>query len=206
MEENKFVICAFYTKDTIYEDIIKTYLVPSIDKWKLQSCIIEVDNEGSWKQNVAKKPTIIYDLLNDFENKTLVFLDADCIIEQYPALFNEVKDYDIGFHRLDWNTWYRNNSSRKELLTGTLFINNNYKTKELVYEWMNRAKALDMWEQRVLEDMLPSFRHDLKIYELPLNYCYIDSLPNGQKPHVLCDNVVIRHMQASRLGKKSLKK
>lgn len=204
MTDSNFVICSFYTKNTVYEQIIKECLIPSIVKWDLPSCIIDVDNEGTWKRNVAKKPTIISELMHDFPNKTIVFLDADCIIEQYPTLFNEVKDYDIGFHRLDWNSWYLNNSNRKELLTGTMFINSNYKTNELVHEWKNQAQSKDLWEQRVLEDLIPTFRHDLKIFELPLNYCYIDTLPNGSKPHVACDDVVIRHYQASRKTKKFL--
>lgn len=204
MKNSNFVICSFYTKDTVYEQIIKQYLVPSIVKWGLQSSIIDIDNEGNWKRNVAKKPTIISELLHDFPNKTIVFLDADCTIEQYPTLFDNVKDYDIGFHRLDWNSWYKNNSNKKELLTGTMFLNANYRTHELVNEWKNQSLLKDMWEQKVLEDILPTFRHELKILELPLNYCYIDTLPNGSKPHVPCDDVVIRHYQASRKTKKAL--
>lgn len=203
--ENKFTIGTFYTIDTPYEQVFKDYLLPSVMnlfyeyevKWKVSA----IENKGSWNKNVAQKPLVILKMLEEMNNiynndKALVFLDADSSVDKYPRLFNEIpNDVDIALHYLDWATWYQNGINRKELLTGTMFFRNNQKVRDLVKEWYEQALKTDVWEQQVLERLLP--KTDLVVYELPVEYCYIKSMPNGSAPHVKCEPV-ISHNQVSR--------
>lgn len=204
---NNFIIGSFYTEHTPYEEVAHNYLLKScIDILNKSPIILTSKNYGNWYRNVAEKPKIILDLFNILkDNVCLVFLDADATIEQYPKLFEEIpEEYDIAFHYLDWATWYGYKDSKvKELLTGTMFFRNNDKTRELCLEWHCESVKTTEWEQKVLQRILS--KYDLKIYELPIEYCYIKTLPNGNEPLVKINNPVIIHHQLSRELKKRLK-
>lgn len=202
---NQFKVGCFYTEGTIYEEVFKSHLKSSLDKYNIPSIIKAIPNQNSWHKNVAKKPGIILDILNSMEeNETLVFLDVDATIEKEPDLFaNLPLDYDIGFHRLDWNSWYGyKDSNKKELLTGTMFFRVRPSVKQLVKEWSLLATQTNEWEQKVLEKIVDKF--NLKVYNLPIEYCYIKSLPSGAEPLVKCEAVVVHH-QLSRITKRILK-
>lgn len=205
MVKSKFIIGAFYTTNTVYVDIVQKYLIPSIERFNLDCDIIPVQRKGSWLDNVALKPSIILKLLHEYKDRTLVFLDADCTIEQYPILFDSVSDYDIGFHMLDWRTWYNYpDSTTKELLTGTMFFNYSDALVTLIEHWIDDLKINNIWEQKSLQQVIKKFAPMLKIYELPLEYCYIKTLPSGQVPNVKCDPIILHH-QVSRQTKRILK-
>jgi len=202
----KYNLASFYSIGTPYEQVIQEYLLSSLKKYpEISPLIIEAKNYGSWRENVAQKPSIIREILYNTQIP-LVFLDADATIEQYPILFEEIPDkYDIAFHTLDWATWYGyKDCNMTELLTGTLWLNNNAKIKSLCKDWGTEAFLKDEWEQKSLERIIKGY--DLNIYPLPLEYCYIDTFPNGTPPIIKCDNVVITHHQVSRKLKKIIRK
>lgn len=208
MTDTKFIIGTFYTKDTPYEDVFNKFILPSLMemsfKYDIEWKVFVKDHLGSWTKNVAQKPLVILEMLETMTHqgskKDLVFLDADSTIEKFPILFNEIPDnVDIAFHYLDWDTWYRNNSGHKELLTGTMLLRNNQKVKDLVVEWYETAVKTDRWEQQVLQEVIE--KRNLTIYQLPVEYCYIKTLPNGQQPFVTCEPVILHH-QVSRTLKK----
>src|SRR5665213_663808 len=88
-------------------------------------------------------------------------------------------------------------SMSKELLSGTLFVRNNQESKAIVQEWAVTCKmAPQVWEQMILNLVLK--KNNVKVYELPLSYCYIKSLPDGREPIVKCDDAIIVHNQVSR--------
>lgn len=207
---SKFVLGSFYTENTPYQDVIMEYFVPSAMnlfynngvKWKIQG----VENQGTWIKNVAQKPKVILEMLESIEdNKLLVFLDADTKINKYPVLFDQIpEEYDIGFHTLDWGTWYnRPENQTKELLTGTMFFRYNPLVKKLLTEWYTNAILSNKWEQKVLENLIVNFPN-IKIFPIPLEYCYITSMPNGKPPFVKCDPI-ISHYQASRKLKRVIR-
>lgn len=196
-----FTVYSFYTEDTPYKDVVEKYLLPSVEKFKdkFETKILVAQNYHHWKKNVSQKPLMILNLLNDNKD-CIVFTDADSTIERYPQLFHEIPDdYDIAFHTLDWNSWYRNKSNVKELLSGTMFFRNRQIIKDLCAEWYDKAQDGNCWEQKILENIIS--KYPLKIYPLPIEYIYIDTLPRGGKPYIQCDNVVIRHHQISRILK-----
>jgi len=198
-----FTIYSFYTQDTPYKEVVQEYLLSSVAKFNnaFETKIIETHNYKHWGKNVAQKPQIILSILN--ENKDgIVLIDADATIEAYPQLFHDIpEEYDIAFHTLDWNTWYRNNSNVKELLTGTMYFRNRQIVKDLCAEWNEKAKDGSKWEQKILEEIIK--KYPLKIYDLPIEYCYIKTLPSGQEPHVKIERPIIIHHQVSRTLKKN---
>jgi hypothetical protein len=69
-------------------------------------------------------------------------------------------------------------------------------------DWYIKAQKKDMWEQKVLEQIITN--HNVKLYPLPLEYCYIKTLPDGREPHIKVEPVILHH-QASRKYKGLLK-
>lgn len=204
MSINQWIVVALLTEG-VYELEFSTHLLPSLQKFNIPHHIEVIDSKGSWLKNVAQKPGAIYNAMEKYPSKDIVCLDVDSEILYYPELFDNIsEEYDIAVHTLDWNTWYRNNSNVKELLSGTIFLRNNKKVKKLVEDWFFEANNTDIWEQKVLAQLLEK-RSDIKIYNLPLEYCYIASLPDGQEPHIKLDNIVIKHFNVSRKYKRKIK-
>lgn len=204
MKLNEFIIATFFTKNTPYEEVYHTHLSTSLDKYAFFREIVQIENKGSWRENVAQKPKIILDLL-ERTSGPIVFLDCDATIEQYPHLFHTIPlTYDIAFHYLSWEDWYGYKGDKtKELLTGTLFVRNNNKMKLLCEQWYNEAKTKHEWEQKSLARIL-SKRTDIKVYHLPLSYCYIKTRPRGQEPLIKLEPIILHH-QCSRQLKKLIR-
>ena len=198
-----FTICSFYTKDTPYEEIIRTYLIPSLLNIGCDFYILPLDNKHTWGENTKLKASFARWCIDKLNNN-VVLLDADAELLEFPTLFQHIPtDSVIGVHILDWKEWY-GHGDKKELLTGTMFINK---------EHSDTIPFLTTWEEECLlgkanhdqEAMdIALQRHPIKIYELPLSYCYIKTLPGGGKPRIQLDNPVIIHNQASRRTKKCL--
>ena len=205
---NKVLFISYVTKETVYELISTEYLLPSLKKWGLNYHIEGIDNEHSWQLNTAQKPKVLLDVMTKYKDvyDTFIYLDADSRIQQYPELFFSLdKSIDIGYHKLDWSTWYGHKDSQvKELLTGTMVLRYNDKVVNLLQEWYHESMVTKIWEQKCLEYILNKKELLFNIVELPLEYCFITSRPGGLPPLVAC-NPVIEHYQASRLYKKEIK-
>lgn len=198
-----FVICAFVTQNTPYEEVAQNYLIPSLEKLELPYDLQLIDNLGSWNKNTSYKATFAKEMLKKHKGSNIVILDADARILEYPEIFDEIpNDYDIGAFILDRDTWYKNSygKDRYEFLSGTLFIRNSALGNFLVNQWELECKNTNEWEQKVLFKVLKRF--DAKIYTLPMSYCYITSLPDGSKPNIPCEKPVILHYQVSRKYRK----
>ncbi len=202
---DKWIVVAFVSHNSPYELELSQHLLPSLEKLSIPYHIEVTENKGSWLKNVAEKPAVAYRALEKYPSKNIVLLDADSEILEYPKLFNEISDeYDLACHFLEWESWYGYKGDKtKELLSGTIFLRNNDKVKELVKKWYNEANTNHEWEQRSLARVIVN--SDVKIFPLPLEYCYINTLPNGEKPIVNIDNPTIVHFQASRRYKRIIK-
>ena len=201
---SNFIVCVYATKDTPYEMIALTQVIPSLVALQIHYCYYSVPNLGSWKKNTSYKATFAMDRLKEYPDKNIVLLDADCKVNNYPELFNAIPEqYNVAAHLLDWATWYQNGTTNKEFLTGTLYLKNSDRTKKLVQQWIDDcAKDVNSWEQKVLANVL--VRNKEQIYALPLSYCYIASLPDGREPNVKIDNPTIVHFQKSRELKRQI--
>ena len=203
----KFKIGCFYSEGTEYQNIYQNQLARSCEEYNLELEVMSTPNYHSWYRNVAEKPRVIMEMLDLLvsNNTALVFLDADCTITQYPYLFEEIpEEYDIAFHTLNWNEWYgyKNHSATRELLTGTMFFRKRKVVRELCREWYLQATQTMEWEQKVLEKVIKN--HDVKIFNLPIEYCFMDSRPGNKPPLIKTDPVIVHH-QASRKLKRIIK-
>lgn len=202
MKIQDWIVCAFVSSGSPYEFELTQCLLPSLERLKIPHYIEVIENQGSWLKNVAQKPKVVYNAMEKNPSKNIVVLDSDSRILQYPVLFDNIpEEFDIACHYLDWNSWYNNGSNIKELLSGTLWIRNNEKMKKIVLEWYNSSCEDFMWEQKCLAKVLEK-HPEIKIFELPLSYVYIASLPNGEKPIVKIDFPHIIHFQKSRKYKR----
>lgn len=175
--------------------VVEELLIPSLTKWNLRYDIDYIEDRGSWVKNIYYKPEFINKMLHKHK-EPIVSLDADATIEKFPELFSRLSDdIDLAAHYLDWHSWY-GKGDKKELLGGTLYFNYNEKVLNMVNDWMITQKNTEQWAQAVLAKTLEVHK-DIKIYELPLSYCYIKTLPQGEEPLVKLDPIILHH-QVSR--------
>src|SRR3990167_2892068 len=207
MKKNNWIIGTFYTLDSPYESVFQQYLLPSLKKIKnvhpnIQWIVKTIKNNHSWLLNTAQKPLIIKEILQELnKDECLVFLDADATIEIIYEIFDEIaQEYDIAFHLLSWSEWYEyTESTIQELLSGTLFLRNNDEVKKLCEDWYQEAINTQEWEQRCLQRILPN--HQVNVFNLPLQYCFMKTRPGGLEPLIKCEPV-IQHNQVSRIYRK----
>jgi hypothetical protein len=203
-----FIITSYYTINTPYQQVVHDYLMNSLNKLNLKSDIRGIEDLGDWQRNTSYKPIFIKRMLEKYPETDIVFVDADAEVMSYPKLFDEIpEEYDVAVHILDRDCWYNRKfgeDENKELLSGTLLVKNNPRSHALVEKWIRACLNRPFeWEQVILQRVL--VENGTKVYELPLSYCYIKSMPNGEAPYVKCDEAVIVHNQVSRRLKKAAK-
>lgn len=187
---------SYFTPD--YEKIMDNYLLPSLIRWSLPYYTEKIEDKKSWTENTKFKPVFIKQCLEKF-NTPICWIDADAIVNKFPSLFWVIPEYDLAYHTLIWKEHYpwHTNSNKTEVLSGTLFLRNNNKIKQLLDKWIELTKNHN-WEQRALEESV-KLMPELKAYELPKNYCYITSTPRGEPLNPLKkDEIVIEHFQKGR--------
>ena len=200
-------IVAWYTENSIYEKLFHTHLEPTLKEYNLDSHIIPMPNHKKWNINVAQKPLVIMHAIKELR-EPFVLLDVDCKITGEPTLFNTIdpEKYDIAYHTLDWSKWYnRPGDIKKEALTGTMWFNANDEVMNMVVKWYQHCANNPGADQPPFQNLMGNEFKTLRVYNLPVEYVWIDSLPNGNKPHVKPKGkVIIRHFQASRDCKRKL--
>jgi hypothetical protein len=199
-----YIVCAFYTENTVYEEIANKHLIPSIKELGIESDIVAIPNLGTWQANTSFKSTFALQMLQKHPDKNVVLLDVDAKIEAIPTLFENIPEqYITAAHHLDHRLWFNRSTATKEFLSGTLFLRNVPRTYEMVKLWIDGCVKSKGWEQRILARVIRQFK--FPVFDLPVEYCWINTLP-GNRPHPLKDEgVIIRHYQASRWTKQSIK-
>jgi hypothetical protein len=201
---DKFIICVFATENTPYIQIAQENIIPSLQEHKIDYDFCIVPNLRSWQKNTSYKATFALSMLDKHINKDIVLLDADSRVFNYPTLFNEIpQEYNIAAHILDHYQWYQRGMKRQEFLTGTLFLRNNNRAREIVNAWIKGCTNSFSWEQIILEEILRTEQEP--IFQLPLSYCYLNTLPNGNAPYIVLDKLYIVHYQASRINKRLIR-
>lgn len=192
----KYIIVSYYTKDTPYKAQAMRLAV-SLERFNLPWHIEEVPNLGSWQRNTHYKATFIKTmLLKFFTRPAVVFVDADAEIKRYPELFDKL-DCDLGVCYRDYALFpCHSRKQGKELLSGTMFIANNKRMWDFIEAWITINDETKRWEQLNLEEALNSWRKNLRIKEMPPEYCKIFDLMRGVE-----DPVIVQH-QASRKYKR----
>jgi len=205
---NKPIFISYYTKDTIYQDTINKYLIPSFLKLELKHYIYEIETLGDWKSNAIQKPLILKQALERFPDNDIIWQDADSEILQNPdLLFNIPEEYDIALHYLHWKAHYGRPSDegRFEMLDGTVFWRNTDKVKDFILHLIKDSTEKGIDHQKTMAKMLETNKA-FNVFPLPRTYSYLSSQPDGKKPAIEIKNPIIVHHQMSREAKKSLYK
>jgi len=178
---SKFVVIAFYTFETPYEDEAEKFK-KNVESFGLTVKLQGYPNTGSWVRNAGIKPVFILAMMDQLDTEYLLYLDVDARIRQYPKLFDSFEG-DLGVH-------YRRGT---ELLSGTIMIRNCPHVHKLIKLWVDlQTKMPDKWDQRILQQLLAIKKKSYNIVDLPPAYTQIyDSMKHYGSP-------VIEHLQASR--------
>jgi hypothetical protein len=169
---------AFATEGSPYVDELKE-LEKTLIQFKLPHHLEILKSQGSWEANCQLKALLIRKALQN-NSGPVVYLDSDARVVDDPVIMNQI-ECDIAFHLF----------RGVELLSGTLFLGNTQRCRNLVDQWidMNRRYPQE-WDQRNLQRVV-SANHDLDFLVLPESYVWIDKLATVPHP-------VIKHLQASR--------
>lgn len=198
----KPIFISYYTKDTIYQEAINKYLIPSLLKLELKHYIYEIETLGDWKSNAIQKPLILKQALERFPDNDIIWQDADSeILKEPDLLFNIPEEYDIAVHYLNWKAHYGKDGG--ELLDGTVLWRNNEKVRVFIEKLIKSSTEKGIDHQKIMTKMIENDK-EIKVFPLPRTYSYIATQPNGNKPTIEIENPIIIHHQLSRYGKKSL--
>ena len=190
-------IISYATKNTPYERILASKLLPSVRLWKLDYDIQLVPNLGSWQKNTSYKAQFIYEMLIKHK-KDVCFLDADAQILKYPELLFNLPECTLAAHLNDWMKLWRKieGNPKRELLSGTLVFKYNELGLELAKIYMEVCQNSTTWEQKILQELVER-NPKYKLFNLPPEYtCII--MRDGKIPVWYCKDPIILHWQASR--------
>jgi len=164
-----------------------------------------------WVANCAMCPGFIQEMMREFPDKYILYLDADAEMLRRPSLF-----LDAPFHYDMAAPFINNRHIGRELVSNTLFFNRTDMAREVVNVWTElqeiRVEQMlndeldrpyrEAWDQRVLQDVIENMA-GLSVFELPWEYAKIDRL-NGRElmEGVSPRRIVIAQHQASRRNKK----
>jgi len=187
-----WVVISFYTSGTGYAQEIKK-LEASLVKFTLPYKFYAYPPLGGWRKNLNYKSECILRAFDEFPDKDIVFIDADGIVRKHPALFDELSrkhEYDMACHFFGYSF------SKEELLSGTLWFQNNDTGRALVKRWDEIGQARPgVRHQMCLKLAIgePILGRLARIYHLPIEYTCIFDAPIRRGKEA-----VIEHYQASR--------
>lgn len=204
----KPVYISYYTEGTFYEEVAQG-LSASLKKFDLAHKIYAKPDFKDWDKNVRQKPRVIADALSEF-SQPVVWMDADAIIEKYPAVFDDL-DCDLGCHIRTKGGF--------GIFGSTLYFGNTLISKEMVADWVERCdrqekvldieipepykRISDVWayaDQGPLANSYWSFvlaGKPIRIFDLPKSY----AVKHGSN---YAEQVIV-HNQVSRLYHKKTK-
>ena len=184
-----WIVVSYYTAGTPYKKEARKLETSMLDL-AIPHHVAEVPNLGDWQKNTHFKAKFIRQMLDRFETKDVIWVDADAVFHSYPVLFDRIIENDLWNFAAHFRNW---NHGKDELLSGTLFIKNNDLMKRVVDDWIliNRQNK-QTWEQRNLSRAVKR-EPMMKIMDLPIEYCCIFDDANRGKL-----DPVIEHFQASR--------
>lgn len=191
------LVVSYATKNTPYVQILESRLLPTLIKWGLNYDIEYPLDKGSWAKNTHMKAEFLKKMLLKHK-QPIVFLDADATIERFPILFEQLEEYDISYHELNWYSFWRGieGNPKREYLSGTLYLNYNPIIIDFLDAWIALNKRSTAWEQRNMQQILEKWKPRLKIYPLPIEYIAIKKR-DGKVPDFIKEPVIV-HWQASR--------
>ena len=194
------IVVSYYTVNTPYEkEAGKT--IQSCKRLGLNHDIVGIKNLGNWQANTRYKAKFMLEMLEKYPDKRLLWVDCDDIIRKKPILFEDYRT-DIAVRYQDFR-WRKN-----ECLSGTIYMENNARTKKLCEVWLNtntkEGNEVNTFEQWNLDTAIQEMKKEgLKFANLPPEYTFIFDSMKKMYPKA---DPVIEHFQASRKFRKEVNK
>lgn len=209
-----FRIVSYFTRNTIYQNIMINYLMPCLDILKIPNAIYAIEDTGSWETNACFQPSIIWRAMKTWPNDRIVWMDADVFVRGYPTLFEDIPSRcDIGLYYRQYQDHYGEIPAnmgivtpKPELNTGVIWFNNTPKMVGFVEEWMDRCAKDEGKNHRLhLHELVNERLNDnLSFFLIPRGYAYIAEREDGKPPAVPLKDPLIVQFNASIFGKKDL--
>ena len=186
-----FIVVGYYTKDTLYDSKAVVFQ-KSLEELDIPFYIQRMEDLGGWYANTGYKPTFLKEMLKKFPEHNIIYVDCDAEFLKFPDLFYFFEG-DIGVYLLDREKCYGKTQHGFEILSGTIFLRNNTKVKEIVEKWEQECKSHPhVWDQKSLQKVLGD-----NYKKLPGEYCKI-----WDQMECITDPITI-HYQASREVRKN---
>lgn len=184
------VAVSYYTRNTGYEGEAKR-LLRDLHLFGFEHDVQGVKNRGSWQANTHYKAEYILEMMDKYPDRSILWLDADSAIHQYPDLFDDA-EYDLGVCVIDWSQ-FPGGRRDKQLANAVIYLKNNERVRGFVQDWiaLNKAQPQRI-EMQTMAEVLEKWKDRLKFFSLPHSYCQIFDTMMTDKPPV------IEQLQASR--------
>lgn len=197
-----YVIVSFYTLGTSYAKEIRG-LERSLQEFRIPHHFFAFEPTGTWRGNLNFKSACILKAFGLFPGKDIVFLDSDAIVRRHPALFDELSakhEYDLSAHFFKYDP---KSGDADELLSGTLWIQNNAAGRFLVERWhaigLQHPELRHQMCLKVAVEALAREGRPVRVNRHPFAYTCIFDYQAAQ------DVVpIIEHFQASRRFRKEV--
>ena len=197
---DNLMVVGYYTVNTPYEKEAQN-LLQSLNKLGINHDISGVKTLGSWQANTRFKAGFMLDMLIKHPNHRLLYVDVDAVVHSIPDLF---KNYscDIAVRWQDFR-WRKN-----ECLSGTIYMENNERTKRICELWRdinvtegNKSNRMEQWNLDTVINQMKKEDPNFTYKNLPPEYTMIFDSMRGMYPNI---TPVIEHFQASRRFKKDV--
>ena len=197
MPDLKWIVVSFYTVRTSYEKEIKK-LEASLKRFNIDYHFFACEPTGTWRGNLNHKSEVILKAFDMFPDRDIVFLDSDAVVRSWPILFDGLSkrhEYDMSAH---FYSYLPHSGDREELLSGTLWFQNNETSRAVVRRWheiglRQPGTRHQMCLKQAIKELTAEGR-PIRVFRHPFTYtCIFDyhRARRGQAP-------VIEHFQASR--------
>ena len=175
------VVIAFHTTDRLYTEAARRLRASAV-KWNIPIETEAVD-PGLWQDISAKKPAFILKMLDHLYPLSLLYTDADSVIEQ-PLTHLETFTDDVGYC-----------ARGGEILAGTIYIRNTAPSRLFLDWWIkNMVVHPKIADQATFQQAVRALGKTVKLGRLPAGYCRIFDLMKDEP-------AFITHYQASRVFK-----
>lgn len=196
------LIISFYTKNSLYEKWAEE-LKDSCKKFNLDYDIEGIDLSGSWFSNCCYKPTFILKKLQEHK-RPILWIDSDAILLKKPTIFSFLKS-DLALQ-----SGFKKNFSEKWFFSGVIYSDFNEKTLDFFKRWSSLCES-EIKNGSPLSDesylcMLLHTKHDLIIYDLPVEYNAQPSTFENCYFSCNVEDIVILDRQGSRFARRGLDK
>ncbi|HYE63520.1 MAG TPA: hypothetical protein VD997_16135 [Phycisphaerales bacterium] len=189
------LVVSYYTGDGNYA-AYAAKLRASCEKFGIEHQIEQLPSGGDWVRNLGFKPRFVYDKLLK-NKKSVVWMDADCEVMQYPALLDD-DQYDLMIYN-----WYAeanpgarfHDATRLGPASGVFRVKYGAPMLQFLHAWMQQCQKLP----RMRDDLLLGHVYSnwkgpkLRTFWLPKAYNRMDSHWPEVEPvinHVYTDGTI----------------